>query len=85
MRLEGAAAGLPAQLRKQLAFDSSTRAEAQMCDTLHLPARLVPRRRKTSRQPPSFRQRIAAAQERDRWLSHSLPNDSPMFAKTRCC
>ena len=36
-----------------------------MCDTLHLPARLVPRHRVTSLQPPSFRQRIATAQERE--------------------
>jgi hypothetical protein len=36
-----------------------------MYDTLLLPARLVPRLRVTSLQPPSFRQRIATAQERE--------------------
>jgi hypothetical protein len=29
----------------------------EMCDILHLPARLAPRRRETSPQPPSFGQR----------------------------
>ena len=33
----------------------------RMCDTLHLPARLVPRLRVTSPQPPSFRECVAAA------------------------
>jgi len=46
-----------------------------MCDTLHWPARLVPRLRVTSPQPPSFRQRIAAAQERDECLSGLLRNN----------
>jgi hypothetical protein len=53
-----------------------------MCDTLHLPARLVPRLRVTSPQPPSFRPRIAAAQERDECLSRLLPNTLPSFATT---
>ena len=53
-----------------------------MCDTLHLPARLVPRLRVTSPQPPSFRQRVAAAQERDACLSGLLPNTLPTFATT---
>jgi hypothetical protein len=48
-----------------------------MCDTLHLPARLVPRLRVTSPQPPSFPQRIGAAQEREECLSGLLPNNSP--------
>ena len=48
-----------------------------------LPARLVPRLRVTSPQPPSFWQRIAAAQERDECPSGLLPNNSPNFATTR--
>ena len=52
-----------------------------MCDTLHLPARLVPRLRVTSPQPPSFWQRIAAAQERDECLPGLLPNNSPARAQ----
>jgi hypothetical protein len=36
----------------------------------------------TSPQPPSFWQRIAAAQERDECLPGLLPNDSPVFATT---
>jgi hypothetical protein len=54
----------------------------EMCDTLHLPARLVPRLRVTSPQPPSFRQRIATAQERDECLSGLLRNNLPTFATT---
>jgi hypothetical protein len=54
-----------------------------MCDTLHLPARLVLRLRVTSPQPPSFWQRIAAAQERDECFPGLLPNDSSTFIKTQ--
>jgi hypothetical protein len=53
-----------------------------MCDTLHWPARLVPRLRVTSPQPPSFWQRIATAQERDECLSGLLPNNLPTIATT---
>lgn len=54
-----------------------------MCDTLHLPARLVPRLRGTSSQPPSFWQRVAAAQERDECLPGLLSNNSPAFAASQ--
>jgi hypothetical protein len=54
-----------------------------MCDTLHLPARLVPRLRVTSPQPPSFRERLATAEEREKCLSNLLPNNSPTFDMTR--
>jgi hypothetical protein len=56
-----------------------------MCDTLHLPARLVPRLRVTSPQLPSFRQRLAAAQEGEECLSGLLPDNSPTFAITHSC
>ena len=56
-----------------------------MYDTLHLPARLVPRLRETSPQPPSFRERIATAQERDECLSGLLPSSLPIFETTRGC
>ena len=54
-----------------------------MCDTLHSPARLVPRLRVTSPQPPSFRERIATAEEREECLSGLLPNNSPTCDTTR--
>jgi len=54
-----------------------------MCDTLHLPARLVPRLRVTSPQPPSFRKRIATVEERDECLSGLPPNNSPSCDTTR--
>jgi hypothetical protein len=63
-------------------YDRIATVTIQMCDTLHLPARLVPRLRVTSPQPPSFRQRIATAQERDECLSGVLPNNLPTFATT---
>jgi len=53
-----------------------------MYDTLHLPARLVPRLRVTSPQLPSFRQRIATVQERDECLSTLLLNNLSTFATT---
>jgi hypothetical protein len=56
-----------------------------MYDTLHLPARLVPRLRETSLQPPSFRQRIATAQERDACLFGFPPYDLSTFATTHSC
>jgi hypothetical protein len=83
MRLEGRSARLRAQLRKaSRIFNNITRATIRMCDTLHLPARLVPRLRVTSPQPPCFRQRIATAEERDACLSGFLPNNLPTFATT---
>jgi hypothetical protein len=54
-----------------------------MCDTLHLPARLVPRLRVTLPQPPSYRKRIAMAEEREECLSGLFPNNSPTFDTTR--
>jgi hypothetical protein len=48
-----------------------------------LPARLVPRLRVTSPQPPSFRKRIATAEEREQCLSGLLLNNSPTFETTR--
>ena len=57
-------------------------AALEMYGTLHLPARLVPRLRVTSPQPPSFRQRIATAQEGDECPSGSRPNNLPTFATT---
>jgi hypothetical protein len=53
---------------KQQVLHSITSVAATMCDTLHSSARLVPRLRVTSPQPPSFPQRIAAAQARDECL-----------------
>ena len=55
--------------KSKFVSNSITRATVRMYDTLHLPARLVPRPRVTSPQLPSFRQRIAAVQERDECLS----------------
>jgi hypothetical protein len=59
------------------------RAMIRMCDTLHLPARLVPRLRVTLPQPPSYRKRIATAEEREECLSGLFPNNSPTFDTTR--
>jgi hypothetical protein len=50
-----------------------------------LPVRLVPRLRETSPQPPSFRQRIAAVQERDECLCGFLPSSLPIFVTMRGC
>jgi hypothetical protein len=83
MRLEGRSrAGCEHSSEKRVASNTITRAARKMCDTLHSPARLVPRLRVTSPQPPSFRQRIATAQERDECLSGSLPTNLPIFAAT---
>jgi hypothetical protein len=86
MRLESAAARLRATAQKsnQL-FDRITSVRITMCDTLHLPARLVPRHCVTSLQPPSFRQRIATAQERDECLFGLPQNDLSTFATTHSC
>jgi hypothetical protein len=83
MRLEGRSrpAASTAQESK-LNAEHITRAAIRMYDTLHSPARLVPRLRVTSPQPPSFRQRTATAQERDECLSGLLPNNLPTFATT---
>ena len=43
------------------------------------------RLRVTSPQPPSFRQRIATAQERDECLLRLLPNSWPAFTTMRGC
>jgi hypothetical protein len=59
--------------------------KTRMYDTLHLPARLVPRLRETSLQPPSFRQRIATSQERDECLFGLPQNDLSTFATTHSC
>jgi len=80
MRLEGRRCGLRAQLRKAVGWYSITPAPIEMCDTLHLPARLLPRLRVTSPQPSSFRHRIAIAQEVDECLSGLLPNNVVTFA-----
>jgi hypothetical protein len=66
-------------------YHDAWRATIKMYDTLHLPARLVPRLRETSPQPPSFRQRIATAQERDECLFGFLPSSLPTFAMTHEC
>jgi hypothetical protein len=50
-----------------------------------LPARLVPRLRETSLQPPSFRQRIATAQERDECFFGLRRTDLSTFDMTHSC
>jgi hypothetical protein len=84
MRLEGRSGPAASTAQESTSVgERITRATVGMCDTLHLPARLVARLRVTSPQPPSFRQRTAAAQERDECLPGLLSNDSPMSANTR--
>lgn len=83
MRLEGRSRPTASTAQEsKLVPERITQATTRMCDTLHLPARLVPRLRVTSPQPPSFWQRIAAAQERDECLPEVLPNDLPTFGTT---
>jgi hypothetical protein len=55
-----------------------------MYDTLHLPARLVPRLRVTSPQPPRSPS-IATAQERDACPFGLIPINLPRFATTHAC
>ena len=90
MRLEGRSRQLRAQLRKagrspSVARGVSERSRSECTICYILPLRLVPRLRETSPQPPSFRQRIATAQERDECLCGLLPISLAIFATMRGC
>jgi len=54
-----------------------------MCDTLHLPARLVLRLRGDVASASELRERIAPAEECEECLSGLLPNNLTPFDTTR--
>jgi hypothetical protein len=88
MRLEGRSRQLRAQLRKAGRSASVARGASErlrMYDMLHSACQTGATPSETSPQPPSFRQRIAAAQERDECLCVLLPNSLPIFATMRGC
>ena len=83
MRLEGRSP-TASTAQKSKSFITVSRGQGSECAIHYIcPARLVPRLRVTSPQPPSFRARIATAEEREECLSGLLPNNSPTCDTTR--
>jgi hypothetical protein len=84
MKLEGRSSPAASTAQKSINFVTVSRRWQPQCAIQYIrPPDWCHAFGVTSPQPPSFRQRIAAAQEGDECLSRLLPNDSLTSAKTR--